>query len=93
MVGILKEDRGVGFAIDCGVVASANQRVGFRLFAMLAFDELNDIRMVHVQNNHLGRATRFAATFDDAREGVETLHETDRTRGNAAAGESFFAAA
>ena len=93
VVGILKKDRGVGFAVDRGIVAGANQSVCFCFFFIFAFDEFHDVRMVHVQNDHLGRATRLAATLDDAREGVETLHEAHGTRSDASAGKSFLTAA
>ena len=47
--------------------------------------------MVGVEDHHLGRAARLAAALDHAREGVETLHEAQRTgRAPAARKQSFF---
>ena len=93
VVGVLEEDRAVGFAIDGAVVALLDQHVGLALLARLAVDELHDVRMVDVEDDHLGGAARFAAALDDAGEGVKTLHEADRPGSDAAAGEGFVAAA
>src|ERR1043166_4421272 len=64
----------------------------FLFFFELAFDEFNDVRMIYVQNHHLGCPSRFAATLDHAREGIKSLHEADRTGSNTAARERFLAA-
>src|ERR1700741_1860098 len=45
--------------------------------------------MVDVQDDHLGGAPGLAARLDHAGEGVETLHEAERTAGRAAAAEAF----
>ena len=45
MVGILKKDRAIGFAIDGTVVALGDEHVGFALLAHFAVDELDDVGM------------------------------------------------
>jgi len=42
--------------------------------------------MVGIQDDHLGRAPRFAAALDDAGEGVKALHETEGAGSAASAG-------
>ena len=93
VIGVLEEDGAVGVAVDAGVVALLDEHVGLALFLHLAFDEFDDVRVIDVEDHHLGGATSLAAALDDAGEGVETLHEADRTGSNAAAGKSFLAAA
>ena len=60
------------------VVAGPDQREGLGLFLRLALDEVDDVRMIHVQDHHLGRAARFAAALDDAGERVKPAHEAQR---------------
>ena len=62
-------------------------RLGF--FFRLALDEIDDIRVVDVEDDHLGGAASLAARLDDAGEGVKALHEAERTAGGAAAAEAF----
>ena len=45
--------------------------------------------MVDVEDDHLGGAAGLAAGLDDAGEGVEALHEAERTGSGAAAGKRF----
>src|ERR1700719_5057324 len=93
MVGILEKDRAVGFAIDGAVVALSDEHVGFALLAHFAVDELDDIWMIDMEDDHLRGAARLPAALDDAGEGVEALHEADRPRSDAAARELFVTAA
>src|ERR1041384_7326155 len=92
MIRILKKNGGIRFAVNCRVLSFADQRMRFLFFFELAFDEFNDVRMIYVQNHHLGCPSRFAATLDHAREGIKSLHEADRTGSNTAARERFLAA-
>ena len=85
VVGVLEKDRAVGFAVERSVVSSLHQRVGLLLFLGLAPDEFFDVRMVGVEDHHLGGAPRLAAGFDDAGESVETLHKGERPAGAPAA--------
>ena len=63
------------------------------LFLDLALDEVFDVGVVDVEDDHLGGAAGLAAGLDDAGEGVEAAHEAERAGGGAAAGEGFHAAA
>ena len=91
VVGVLEEDGRIGFAVRAvAVVAFGDQRPGLGFFLLLAEDELFDVGMVDVEDDHLGGAARLAARLDDAGEGVEAFHEAERTARGAAAGESFF---
>ena len=93
VVGVLEEDRGVSLAVDRLIVTLLDQHVGFALFLGLGLDELHDVRVIDVEDDHFGGAARLAAALDDAGKSVETLHEADRTGSDAAAGERFPAAA
>ncbi len=93
VVRVLEEDRRVGFSINRGIVALLDQDLRLALFLHLAVDKLDDVRMVHIQDDHLRGAARLAAGLDHAGEGVETLHEAHRSGSDAAAGERFAAAA
>ena len=57
----------------------------------LALDEVVDVGMVDVEDDHLGGAAGLAAGLDDAGEGVEAAHEAERAGGGAAAGEGLHA--
>ncbi len=89
VVGVLEEDGAVGLAVGTGraVVALAHQRPGLGLFLHLALDEVEDVGMVDVEDDHLGGAAGLAAGLDDAGEGVEAAHEAERAGGGATAGE------
>ncbi len=93
MVRVLEEDRGIGFAVDRRIVALLDQDLRLALFLHLAVNELDDVRMIHVQDHHLRGAARLAAGLDHAGKRVEALHEADRAGGDAAAGECFAASA
>ena len=71
------------------VVSHGDQGVGLGFFFLLALDEVDDVGMVDVEDDHLGGAAGLAAGLDDAGEGVESLHEAERAAGGAAAGEAF----
>jgi len=52
-----------------------DQDVSLLFFFHLAIDEFDDVRMVDIEDDHLGGAARLAAALDDAGEGVEAFHE------------------
>ena len=83
----------VGRARERAVVAGVDQRPGLLLFLDLAVDELDDVRVIGVEDHHLGRAARLAAGLDDAGKGVVALHERHRAGGGAAAGQQLARAA
>ncbi len=94
VVGVLEEDGGVGFGVGAGaVVAGGDEGVGLGFFLGLALDEVDDVGVVDVEDDHLGGAAGLAAGLDDAGEGVEAAHEAKRAGGGAAAGEGFHGAA
>ena len=53
----------------------------------LAVDELDDVGMLGVQDDHLGGTARLAARLDDAGKRVVPLHEGDRAGRGPATGE------
>ena len=94
VVGVLEEDGAVGLGVGAGaVVARLHEVPGLLLFLHFALDEVFDIGMVDVEDDHLGGAAGFAAGLDDAGEGVEAAHEGERAGGGAAATEGFHGAA
>ncbi len=92
VVGVLEEDAGEGFGVGrAAVVAGGHEGPGLALFGDLALDEVGDVGVVDVEDDHLGGAAGLAAGLDDAGEGVEAAHEAERAGGGAAAGEGFHA--
>jgi hypothetical protein len=63
--------------------------VSLGFFLGLALDEVDDVGMVDVEDDHLGGATSLAAGLDDAGEGVKAAHETQRAGCGAATGEEL----
>ena len=89
VVGVLEEDGAVGVGVGRrAVVAGFDQGVGLGFFLLLALDEVDDVGMVDVEDDHLGGAASLAAGLDYAGEGVEAFHEAERAAGGAAAAES-----
>ena len=79
VVRVLEEDGGVGLGVGPGaVIPSLNEMPSLLLFLHLALDEVLDIRMVDVEDDHLRGATSLAAGLDDAGKGVEAAHEAER---------------
>ena len=64
-------------------VVSLERARGPWLLLSLALDEVDDVRMVDIEDDHLGGAASLAAGLDDAGEGVEAFHEAERTAGGA----------
>src|SRR5579884_2800098 len=84
VIRILEENRAVRIAINGAVVALLDQHVRFALFLHLAFNELDDVRVVDIEDHHLRRAPCLAAALDHPGERIETLHKADGTRSDAA---------
>ena len=61
------------------VVVPFDQRPGLLLLLGLAPHEVEDVGVIGVQDDHLGGAAGFAAGLDHTGEGIEALHERDRT--------------
>ena len=94
VVGVLEEDAGVGLTVRTGAVVAGldeGPRLGFLL--ALALDEVDDVRVLDVEDDHLGGATGFATGLDDAGKGVKAAHEAEGAAGGAAAGEQFLRSA
>ena len=90
VVGVLEEDGRVGVGVGMrSVISHGDQRVRLGFFFLLALDEFDDVGMIDVEDDHLGRAASLAAGLDDAGKSVESLHEAERAAGGAAAGKSF----
>ena len=89
VVRVLEEHRAVGRAGERAVVAGVDQRPRLLLFLDLAVDELEDVGVLGVEDDHLRGAARLAARLDHAGERVEALHERDRAGRGAAAGEQL----
>ena len=70
-----------------------DERRDLDLLADLPVDELLDVRVVHVQADHLGGAARGAARLDGARGAVADLEEAHQARAAAAAREGLVLAA
>ena len=76
VVGVLKEDGGVGVGVGMGAVVShGDERVSLGFFFLLALDELDDVGVVDVEDDHLGSAAGLAAGLDYSGEGIEAFHE------------------
>ena len=71
------------------VVSLRDQGVGFGFFFLFALDEVDDVGMVDIEDDHLRGAAGFASGLDDAGEGVETFHEAERAAGRATSAKSF----
>src|SRR3990172_11019123 len=87
VVGVLVLDAYPGVAVQGDVVAGVAQGVGLALLLRLAVDELLDVGVAYVEDDHLGGASGLAAGLDGAGDGVGAAHEGDRPGGEAAGGE------
>ena len=74
-------------------LGTGNKAGHLLLFDDLPVDEILDIGVVHVGDDHLGRAPRGAARLDRARRAVADLQEPHQARGLAAARKLFAFAA
>ncbi len=61
VVGVLEGDRAVGLAREGRVVALLDEGPGLLLLELLGIDEVEDVRVVDVEDDHLGRAPGLAA--------------------------------
>src|SRR5204862_895505 len=81
------------FRVEAHVEAGIAQSRGLQLLVGLAPDEVEDVGVVDVEHDHLGRAPRLAAGLDRAGPRVGAAHERDRARGEAALRERLLRAA
>src|SRR3712207_3298 len=80
-------------ATEVHVVAGVPQRADLVLLARLGLDELLDVGVVDVEDDHLGRAAGGPTGLDGAGGGVGATHEADRARGGAARGQQLLGGA
>ena len=85
VVGVLVLDGGDVGAVEIHVEAGVAQRTGLLLLTGLAPDELLDIGVIGVEDDHLGGAAGLATGLDRAGRRVGATHEAHRTGGGAAA--------
>jgi hypothetical protein len=75
VVGVLVLHADDVLAAEVHVEAGVAQRADLVLLARLGLDELLDVRVVDVEDDHLGRATGRATGLDGAGRGVGAAHE------------------
>ena len=93
VVGVLVLDGDDVLAAEVHVEAGVAQRADLVLLARLGLDELLDVGVVDVEDDHLGRTTRGAAALDGAGRGVGAAHEADRAGRRAAGGQQLLGGA
>ena len=93
VVGVLVLHGGDVGAAEVHVEAGVAQGADLVLLARLGHHELLDVRVVDVEDDHLGRTTRGAARLDGARGRVGAAHEGDRTGRRTAGGEELLGGA
>ena len=93
VVGVLVLDRRDVDAVEAHVEAGGLEGPGLLLLTGLAPDELLDVGVVDVEDDHLGGAAGLAAGLDGAGRGVGAPHEADRAGGGAAALEQLLGGA
>ena len=84
VVRVLVLDRVEALAVDRHVEAGVAQGSGLVLLLGLAPDELADVGVVDVEDDHLRRAPRAAARLDRARPRIGAAHERHRAARRAA---------
>ena len=85
VVRVLVLDRVAVLAVEVHVEAGVAQRARLALLDGLAPDEVFDVGVVDVEDDHLGGAARLAARLDRAGRRVGAAHEAHRPRRGAAA--------
>ena len=68
-------------AVEPDVEPGLFQDADLALLAGLAPDELLDVRVSHVEDDHFGGPAGCAPALDGARRGIGTTHEADRPAG------------
>src|SRR5579862_2176287 len=87
VIAVLKENRSVSLTGKGTVVPAFDKGPGLSLLGHLATNEVFDVRMVGIEDDHLGRTTGRPATLDDPCKSVESLHKGDGSAGSATSGE------
>ncbi len=89
IVGVLPGDGVVRLTVEVRRITGVDQRPRLLLFLSFPVDEIDNFRMVHVQNHHLGRPAGGAPGFGGACGAVENLQERHQSRGGPAAGQGL----
>ena len=89
VVGVLAGDGLVGLAVEVGGVAGGDEGPDLLLLALLPVDELLDVGMVDVEDDHLGGPPGGASRLDGAGRPVADLQEGHHPGGAAPAGEGL----
>ncbi|CAB4807076.1 unannotated protein [freshwater metagenome] len=89
VVCVLVLDGGDVGAIEVHVEAGVAQCTGLLLFTGLAPDELFDVGMIDIEDDHLGGAAGLATGLDGASRSIGATHEAHGTGRSAAALEEF----
>ena len=87
IVGVLVLDADNVLAAQVHVEPGVAEGADFVFLARLGLDEVGHVRVVHVEDDHLGRAAGGAAGLDCAGRGIGAAHEGDRPAGGAAGGQ------
>ncbi len=93
VVGVLVLHGHDVLAAEVHVEAGVAQRADLVLLARLGLDELLDVGVVDVEDDHLGRAAGGATGLDGARGRVGAAHEGDRAGGGATGGQQLLGGA
>ena len=94
VVGVLVCDRREGLGIRSATVVSlAHQGSSLQTFLSLGRNEVLDVGVIRIEDDHLGRAAGFTARLDGTGEGVVALHKAERAGCRAASGETLCGAA
>ena len=91
VVGVLVLDADDVLAAQVHVEPGVAESTDLVFLARLGLDELGHVGVVHVEDDHLGRAAGGAAGLDRAGRGVGAAHEGDRAAGGAAGGQQLLA--
>ena len=84
VVGVLVHDRVAVSAVEADLESGVGQDPELAFLTSLAPDELLDVRMVDVQDDHLGGAAGLAPALDGSGRGIRAPHEADGPAGLAA---------
>src|SRR5262249_39486764 len=79
--------------VERAAVARVDQRPRLALLLLLALDEVHNIRVIYIEQNHFCCSSCFTSAFNGSSELIETAHERERAGRRAAALQRLFGAA
>src|SRR5207247_8932296 len=89
VLGVREEHGVVSPALNAPVVSRVDERPGLLLLVRLRPDELDNVGVIGVEYDHLGRTPRSPTRFYDAGERIGAFHEGDGSTGLPAGREVF----